>query len=83
MAASPNASTASASPAVRAPADPPLYTPRPPPYRYPARSGEVAEWSNAPVLKTGGPQGPVGSNPTLSASPGGSSQHFAYGGRAG
>ena len=29
--------------------------------------GEVAEWSNAPVLKTGGPQGPVGSNPTLSA----------------
>ena len=31
------------------------------------RLGEVAEWSNAPVLKTGGPQGPVGSNPTLSA----------------
>jgi hypothetical protein len=29
--------------------------------------GEVAEWSIAPVLKTGGPQGPVGSNPTLSA----------------
>jgi hypothetical protein len=29
--------------------------------------GEMAEWSIAPVLKTGGPKGPVGSNPTLSA----------------
>ena len=31
-------------------------------------SGEVAEWSNAAVLKTAIPQGIVGSNPTLSAS---------------
>ncbi len=31
--------------------------------------GELAEWSNAAVLKTVGPQGPVGSNPTLSATP--------------
>ena len=30
-------------------------------------TGEVAERSNAPVLKTGEPQGSVGSNPTLSA----------------
>jgi hypothetical protein len=30
-------------------------------------AGEVAEWPNAPVLKTGVPQGTVGSNPTLSA----------------
>ena len=30
-------------------------------------NGGVAEWSIAPVLKTGGPQGPVGSNPTPSA----------------
>ena len=30
-------------------------------------SGQVAEWSIAAVLKTAGPQGPVGSNPTLSA----------------
>jgi hypothetical protein len=30
-------------------------------------SGEVVEWSIAPVLKTGEPQGSVGSNPTLSA----------------
>ena len=29
--------------------------------------GGVAEWSNAPVLKTGEPQGSVGSNPTPSA----------------
>lgn len=29
--------------------------------------GGVVEWSIAPVLKTGGPQGPVGSNPTPSA----------------
>ena len=29
--------------------------------------GEVAEWSKAPVSKTGMPQGIVGSNPTLSA----------------
>ena len=29
--------------------------------------GEVAEWSKAPVSKTGVPQGTVGSNPTLSA----------------
>ena len=29
--------------------------------------GEVAEWSNAPVLKTGVPQGTGGSNPSLSA----------------
>jgi hypothetical protein len=29
--------------------------------------GGVAEWSNAPVLKTGIPQGIVGSNPTPSA----------------
>ena len=32
-------------------------------------SGWVAEWSNAPVLKTGDPQGSVGSNPTPSAFP--------------
>lgn len=29
--------------------------------------GGVAEWSIAPVLKTGDPQGSVGSNPTSSA----------------
>lgn len=29
--------------------------------------GEVAEWSNAAVLKTVVPQGTVGSNPTLSS----------------
>ena len=34
---------------------------------YPARFGEMVEWSIAPVLKTGGPKGSVGSNPTLSA----------------
>ena len=28
--------------------------------------GEVVEWLMAPVLKTGDPQGSVGSNPTLS-----------------
>ena len=33
-----------------------------------ARAGEVAEWSIAAVLKTAGPQGPGGSNPSLSAS---------------
>ena len=32
-----------------------------------AHRGGVAEWSNAPVLKTGVPQGTVGSNPTPSA----------------
>ena len=45
------------------------------------RMGEVAERSNAPVLKTGDPQGSVGSNPTLSASPGNlacSSQFIVY-----
>ena len=36
--------------------------------RYPARPrGEVAEWSNAAVLKTVDPQGSGGSNPSLSA----------------
>ena len=30
-------------------------------------NGKVAEWSNAPVLKTGEPQGSVSSNLTLSA----------------
>jgi hypothetical protein len=30
-------------------------------------AGEVAEWSIAAVLKTAGPQGPGGSNPSLSA----------------
>ena len=30
------------------------------------RQGEVVEWLMAPVLKTGDPQGSVGSNPTLS-----------------
>ena len=29
--------------------------------------GEVAEWSNAPVLKTDVPKGTQGSNPCLSA----------------
>ena len=29
-------------------------------------TGEVVEWLMAPVLKTGDPQGSVGSNPTLS-----------------
>ncbi len=29
--------------------------------------GELAEWSNAPVLKTGVPQGTGGSNPSFSA----------------
>ena len=29
--------------------------------------GEMAEWSNAPVLKTGVPQGTGGSNPSFSA----------------
>ncbi len=33
-----------------------------------AGSGEVVEWLMAPVLKTGDPQGSVGSNPTLSVS---------------
>jgi hypothetical protein len=32
-----------------------------------AVAGEMAEWSIALVLKTGGLKGPVGSNPTLSA----------------
>ena len=32
------------------------------------RQGEVVEWLMAPVLKTGDPQGSVGSNPTLSVS---------------
>ena len=32
------------------------------------RAGSVAEWSIAPVLKTGGSQGPVSSNLTASAS---------------
>ena len=32
------------------------------------RTGEVAEWSIATVLKTVGPKGPGGSNPSLSAS---------------
>lgn len=36
-----------------------IYSPRP--------LGEMAEWSNAPVLKTGSPQGLQGSNPCLSA----------------
>ncbi len=31
-------------------------------------TGEVVEWLMAPVLKTGDPQGSVGSNPTLSVS---------------
>ena len=30
-------------------------------------SGEMAEWSKAPVLKTGDVKASVGSNPTLSA----------------
>ncbi len=34
----------------------------------PHKSGEVAEWSNAAVLKTVGLHGPGGSNPSLSAS---------------
>ena len=29
--------------------------------------GEMSEWSNVPVLKTGVPQGTGGSNPSLSA----------------
>ncbi len=37
-------------------------------FRYPPTViGEVAERSKAAVLKTVGPDGPVGSNPTLSA----------------
>ena len=32
-----------------------------------AISGEMAEWSNAPVLKTGEVRASVGSNPTLPA----------------
>ena len=31
------------------------------------RKGEMSEWLKEPVLKTGGAQVPVGSNPTLSA----------------
>ena len=31
--------------------------------------GEMSEWLKEPVLKTGGAQVPVGSNPTLSAKP--------------
>ena len=31
------------------------------------RTGEVAEWSNAAVLKTVDPRGSLGSNPCLSA----------------
>ena len=34
------------------------------------RDGAVAEWTIAPVLKTGGPRGPGGSNPPRSAPPG-------------
>ena len=34
---------------------------------YAPNFGGLAEWSIAPVLKTGGPKGPVGSNPTASA----------------
>jgi hypothetical protein len=34
----------------------------------PRFAGEVAEWSIAAVLKTAGPKGPGGSNPSLSAS---------------
>ena len=30
-------------------------------------NGEMSEWLKEPVLKTGGAQVPVGSNPTLSA----------------
>ena len=36
-------------------------------YVSPPCSGEVAEWSIAPDSKSGGPQGPGGSNPSLSA----------------
>ena len=32
-----------------------------------SRYGEMAEWSKAPVLKTGDVKASVGSNPTLSA----------------
>ena len=32
-----------------------------------SKTGEMAEWSNAAVLKTVGPRGPQGSNPCLSA----------------
>ena len=35
--------------------------------RDPFSHGEVAEWSKAPVLKTGDVKASVGSNPTLSA----------------
>ena len=35
--------------------------------RHGPSSGRVAEWSNAPVLKTGDGQPSVGSNPTPSA----------------
>ena len=34
-----------------------------------SRDGGVAEWSKAPVLKTGEPRGSVGSNPTPTAIP--------------
>jgi hypothetical protein len=33
---------------------------------YLKKTGEVAEWLKAPVLKTGYPQGYAGSNPVLS-----------------
>jgi 23S rRNA (uracil1939-C5)-methyltransferase len=39
------------------------------PWRWPGGSGSVAEWLNAPVLKTGIPQGIQGSNPCASANP--------------
>ncbi len=37
------------------------------PIRRMGHKGEVSEWSNEPVLKTGVAQATVGSNPTLSA----------------
>ena len=36
-------------------------------YGYRGPSGEVTEWPNVPVSKTGVPQGTGGSNPPLSA----------------
>ena len=36
---------------------------------YNGKLGSVAEWSIAPVLKTGGPKGSVSSNLTASATP--------------
>ena len=50
----------------------------PPLWQLRCNQGEVVEWLMAPVLKTGDPQGSVGSNPTLSVLTGRASGHPAW-----